>query len=701
MSWIELVPAFVACAAVLVAPGALVARAAGVPAWLALGAGPGLSVAFYAVLAVVLARSGVAWSPVTVGLLALGCLVVVAAVAVLARRATRSGWERVTGLLPGSDGLGAGPAWSGTPSEGSSHGAGRRWAPSTWSWRVWVCAAVAVSAVVTVVPTMIGMGAPDAPLQQWDAVYHLNGLALIQETGDASQLNGLYGAGASVYYPTAWHAAVSLVVSLGGPLTASSITAAANASTLVMSVVWVLGAAAFARAVLPHRPAVTVLAALAVSAFSMFPTVQLATLAQWPNGLATMLIPGAAAAVVTATRSWRSHADRTSPPVARMTSVVLTALALGSAAGVALAQPSGFVGLAVVLAPFVVTVLAVVVRDAWRGGRRTAVLVPAVLVVVFVTAAALVLSRSSVLDMVFGFARAPQRSIPVSVARILTDTVLTPVPGNIVVSVLVVVGAVVLLRRRRHRWLVVSAGLVVALAALAAGPENPLRLVTGIWYTQAARIEAFYPVPAAVLAAVGALAVVDRVRASGRVRDKAPGALWLRSPVALTGALLLVAFVTSAAFQAPQRAVRFAQAYDPASIQWGTMLSVDELELMRDLPEIVGDDAVVLGDPFSGAPYAWSVGRTHVVLPQLNISGLDPDRQYLVDHFDDVTTDPRVCEAVRELGVTHFYVDRTKPRDGAKRSPLGPALSEVDVSTGFVPVATAGDAALYALTACG
>lgn len=697
MSWIELVPAFVACAVVLVAPGALVARAAGVPTWLALGAGPGLSVAFYAVLSIVLARAGLGWTPAAVGLVALVCVLLVTAAAVLLRRTrgVAASWS-LAPLLPGTDERGPGAAWSRRPlASGGPAAAASRWSPATWSWRVWSGVAVLVSSVVTIVPTALGMGSPDAPLQQWDAVYHLNGLALIQETGDASQLNGLYGAGADVYYPTAWHAAVSLVVSLGGPLTASSVTSAANASTFVTSVVWVLGAAAFARAVLPRHPAVTVLTTLLVSAFSMFPTVQLATLAQWPNGLATMLIPGSAAAVVVAVRSWRSRSTTGWPAVA-----VLTVVALGAAGGVALAQPSGFVGLAVVLAPFLLTVLAVSVRDAWRAGHRVALLSVGGASLVGLAAVVLVLSRSSVLEMVFGFQRDPQRSIPVSVARILTDTVLSPVPGNLVVSVLVVVGAVVLLRRRSDRWLVWSAVLVIVLAALAAGPENPLRVVTGIWYTQAARIEAFYPVPAAVLAAVGALAVVDRVCASRRVRDRPGSAPWASSSAAVAAGLVALAFVTSAAFQAPQRAVRFAEAYDPEQIQWGTMLSVEELELMRGLPGLVGDDAVVLGDPFSGAPFAWSVGQTHVVLPQLNVSGLDPARQYLVDHFDDVLTDPRVCEAVRELGVTHLYLDTATPRDGAKRSPLGPALSEVDVSEGFVPVAAAGTATLYAVTAC-
>lgn len=734
MSWIELVPALLVCAVALVAPGTLVARAAGVPFWLALGVGPGLTVAFFTVLATVLARTGTAWAPGSVGLVTLVCVVVLAGAAAGARRLAGSP-RPFTGLLPGTDERGPSSDWSVRPlapepfvraapaahpsprgpdgaplraeptavSAGTSTGPARAWRsaatwvrlPTRWTWRAWTVVALVLSSLVVLVPTMVGMGAPDAPLQQWDAVFHLNGLALMQETGDASQLNGLYGAGASVYYPTAWHALVSLVVSAGAPLTGSTITGAANASTLVMSVVWLVGVAAFARAVFPRRPAVTVLAALLVSAFSMFPTVQLSTLAQWPNGLSTALIPGAAAALVVSLRSWSARAGG-----GTVTGLVVGLLALGAAGGVALAQPGGFVGLVVVVAPFVVAVAVVAAQAAWRDGNRAGVLGVLGVLGAVVVGGAVVLSRSSVVEMVFGFDRLPQRSLPLSVLRLLSDTLLSPVPGNLVVSVLVVVGAVVLVRRREERWLVASTLVVVALAALAAGPENPLRALTGIWYTQAARIEAFYPVTAALLAAIGGLAVVARLQTSERVRSAARGRAWVMTPAALTSLLLVVSFVTSLGFQAPQRAVRYAEAYDPAHIKWGTMLSEEEIDLMRDLPDLVGDDAVILGDPFAGASYAWSLGRTQVVLPQLNISGLDASRQVLVEHFDDILVDPRVCRAVDALHVTHLYVDTATPEEGAKPSPLGPALSEVDLSEGFELVATAGTAALYAVTAC-
>ena len=709
MSWIEIVPAVVACVVVLVAPGTLVARAAGAPTWLALGLGPGLTVAYLTVLATVLARAGVAWTPAAVGLVTAASVVAVVLVATALRR-LRAVPRPATAVLSALDERGPGSPWSRrplgapalSPTPSAAGPAARSWAhpstwvtPSAWTWRAWTAAALLVSSVLVLVPTVVGTGSPDAPLQQWDAVYHLNGLALVHETGDASQLNGLYGDGASVYYPTAWHAVVSLVVGAAGTLTASTVTAAANASTLVMSLVWLVGAAAFARAAFPRRPEVTVLAAVLVAAFSMFPTVQLSTLAQWPNGLSTTLIPGAAAGVLVCVRAWRSG-----EPGGRAGGLVVGALALGAAGGVALAQPSGFVGLVVVLLPFVLTVAWVAARDTWRAGRRTLVVAVLATLVVGGAAGVLVVARSSVLEMVLGFARAPQREIPVSVVRLLADQVLSPVPGNLVVSVLVVVGAVALVRRRQDRWLVVSAALVVVLAALAAGPDNPLRVLTGIWYTQAARIEAFYPVPASVLAAVGAVAVVDRLRSSERVRRAAVHRPWVGTPAGLTVLLLVVALVTSAGFQAPQRAVRYAEAYDPGRIEWGTMLSAEETALLRDLPDLVGEDAVVLGDPFNGSAYAWSVGQTHVVFPQLNLSGLDPARQYLLDHFDDVRTDPWVCRYAENLGVTHLYLDTAEPEDGAKPSPAPRALRDVDVSEGFVLVAQAGTASLYEVTAC-
>lgn len=674
MTWVELVLPSFAFALVLGGPGWVIGRALGLRGLLGLGLAPALSSACYAVGSVVLARLGIDWSPLPV---AAGVL----AVAVAALGATRLAHRARPRTAP----VVAARVW-------------REQALWGLSWRAWLVWAVVVGSIIMIAPTVVGMGAPDAPLQQWDAVFHLNGVALIQETGAADNLNGLYGPDRSVYYPTVWHAMVALALDLGGPLTPSSIPAAANASTLVIaSVGWLTGLAAFAQACFPRRPGIVVVTVAVASAFSMFPTVLLSTLAQWPNGLSVMLVPGAAAGVVTTVRaiSGRTRLAGGGP-------VVLGFASLAALVGVGSAHGTGVLGVALVAGPFVVAVAVSAVVAAWRGPHRRRAVAGIVVGVVLAAGLVYAAGTSSVLAGLTNYDRLPQRIYVVSVPRTLLDWVVAPWPGSLVVTVAVVLGAVQTFRGQSGRWLVAATGMIVALSAIAAGPENPLRALTGMWYRQAARIEALYPITAAVLAALGIAVLSGWLRERWVARREAgAGTRGVWSTPALAALVVVVAFLTSAGFQAPHRAQRFAQAYDPSQIRWGTMLSVEELELMRELPDVVDADAVIIGDPFSGAPFAWSIGMRRVVFPQLNTSGRDEGSAYLLEHFREIGTDPKVCEFLDELAVTHFYQDSAGEAEGAKVNPGAPGLRDVDTSVGFTEVAVAGHATLFEIDLCG
>jgi hypothetical protein len=697
--WLELVCACAVLAVVLVVPGAVLLRAAGLQRLVALGSGPAVSALVYAVLAPVLAASGIRWTLLSV----MATVVVLVAIGSLVCVSLR----RRTG---GRDGA----SWTGAASRTVAAAEGRTAAQArgaqppgaqdaaqphaatilgrTVAWRTALVVTLVVSSAVFVVPTVLGMGSPDAPLQQWDGVFHLNGVALVQETGVAASLDGLYGEGRSVYYPAVWHSMVALVP----PVLAPPVVAA-NASTLVMgSVGWLLGLVALAAAVFPGRRGILLVTVALGSAFSMFPTVQLSTLSQWPNGLSVMLVPGAAALVVLAVHAWQRHGSV-------MHRAMLTSAAVASVAGVGAAHGSGVFGGLLVVGPLVLAAVATGVRSLWSSGRRARVVVSGAVLGAVTVAAVVVLTRSSVLQVLMNFERLPQRTYAVSVPRTLLDMVLWPAPGNVVLSVAVVVGAVVLVRRRQERWLVVSAVLVVAFVAFAAGPDNPLRALTGIWYTQAARIEALYPVVASLVGAVGVVTIAERVAARWVRRRPTGGPVpWSAGPVgSAVATVLAVAFVTSVGFQTPQRVHRFAEAYDPEQIMWGTMLSAEELALVRSARDLLPEDALVLGDPHNGAAFFDGLGGRDVLLPQLGTSAMDATQAYLRKSFRDVHVDPKVCELVRERGVTHFYEDTATVEDGAKVDPQSPGLQDVDTSEGFAVVAVAGTATLYEIQACG
>lgn len=699
MAWQAVAVMCVLFTVLLVAPGALLLRSIGVRGLTALGAGAAVSSALWAAATAVLATADVAWRPVP----AIGTVVVLGALLAMVAALVRRRADARVGL--GVVG----------PRRTVRERVHARWAARTRADPApWVLVLVLVLAsMLAIVPVAVGMGGPDAPLQQWDAAFHLNGVALIRETGDASSLHGLYGAGKQVYYPTVWHSLVALLP-VTGATGVFDVSAAANASTVAMaSVGWFLGLAALAREVFPTRRWAPALVIAVGGAFSMFPTVQLSTLAQWPNAMSVMLLPGTCALVVAAVRASRDRVPRTRQhaPQARRPGPragILWSAALGAVVGVGAVHGTGVFGFLVLVGPYLVATVWGAARHAVRDGRGRLVAAWCAAVLVLGAAAVAVLLTSPVMAVLLRFERVPQRDYWESVPRTVFDLVLTGGPGNLVVSCAVLVGAGVLLRAREHRWIIVSAVAVCALTALAAGPAVPLRAVTGLWYAQGARIEALYPIPAALLAVVGIawagerLGVLWAARRTGgppTTEGAEPRASEQVTRRAAAVVLVLLAVASSGGYQAAERAERFAEAYDPDHIRWGTMLSAAEIDLMRRLPGQLPDDARILGDPSDGAVFAYALAGVDVVLPQLGTSGMDAHQAYLRASFRDIREDPLVCEHLAAVGATHLYVDPTGAEGGAKVDALSPGLQDID-TTGFRLVESGGAARLYEITAC-
>lgn len=690
----ELVVACLAFAAVLMVPGALVLHSARFPAWLAWGASPAITSLIVFVSAEIAPRVGLRWSILPVALLT----AVLSAAAWLITLPLRS---RSRPLTPPRV-----APWQAIPHK----------LVQGWKTQRWLIITIAGATVLVVVPMVVGMGSPSAPLQQWDAVFHLNGVADISDSGDASNLAGLYGSGASTYYPAVWHGLVALVVDLLGPITSQSIPVAANASTLVIGTVpWLWGLATFARVCFPGRRDVALLTVAFAPAFMVFPTYQLSVLAQWPNGLSVMMLPGVCALAVATARFctpaawWHGDLGRVSwhwlPRRRVWGALLLVGVTGGAVLGASVAHGSAFFALLVLLVPGAAALVISAGRYTWRQGHRVRA-VGSLTAIVGATAlvCVTVLNLPSIQSLM-RYERAPIRSYWESAVHTVFDTEITGGPGNLVVTGLVVLGAVACWRLRSHRWLVGSAVVVIVMVAFAGGPDNPLRMLTGAWYKQPARIEAIYPIVASLLAAWGARAFLTwlqrwaRRRRSLTVIPSHVRRLRL-SRRHLTIAVVLVAVVTSGGYQASSRARTFAQAYDPDQIRWGTMLTAAELEVVRTFPDILPADAVVIGQPYSGAPFAWSIGQRHVVFPQLSASGADAHQVFLRAHFRDIHTDPAVCQALKAVGATYFYDDRATPADGAKPNADAPGFNDVDVTTGFERVAGAGTMTLYRITAC-
>lgn len=650
MSWLAFAAAVVVLAFLLFVPGWAILRAAGVRGILALGGAPAASAAYLGLAGLVLDRVGVSWGwvPLIAGLVPLVALA--AACGSWVRRATAA-----SGLEPGG-------VWT------RRYVMGRRRS-------LILAAALVLSALTFLVPYLVGLGGPDAVVQQWDAVFHANGVQLIRDTGNASVLGamaGQYGAAApGVYYPVVWHAAAALAP--------GSVALVMNASVAVLATaVWLLGLAALGRVVGERAWSLTVWTPVLGAAFGHFPSRILVELSQLPLGTAIAVLPGAAALWVAASRTVPGELGLVSG-ARRVVGFLVVATV---AAGVVLAHGAGLFSFLLVVLPAAVLHVVRGVRSWWATGRRR----PAILAslgfgLVFVAGLVLALS-SSTLRAVASYTYDTRDLALVTVYRTLFDLpTAPPAPGLWPLAILTVVGAVVVARRSelvRERWLLWSAGVVLLVAAASAGGLGPLRVLAGPWYSQTARITAVWPAVAAPLAAFGLLALarwlLERVPAVGRAgarlgRRVVQATTDRRPQLAGVAALVVVlAFALTLGWYAPQKAERGGRYTLPEPIQWGTMLSEQELALVERLPQTTPPEAVILGDPANGAAFAYSIARRAVVFPQLDPSNQSEAQRTLRFGFPLLGSEPAVCAAVRELGVTHFYLDTAGVEDGAKVS---------------------------------
>lgn len=668
-SWWTVWSIVVVAVALTLFPGWQVARAWGIRGLTAIGAAPALLLGLVGPGTVIAGALGIRWGW---GDLLLG----------------PAGWLWVTGVL-----LGALLTRFGGRSRDRARpgGAGSVLTPPALSRRdTWLVAgAVGFSGLMTVLPALIGTRGPQSPPQASDAVFHLSAVAFMRQEGNASPLGGLASMydGAVGYYPTGWHA---LAVLLPG-----NVVVGANVLVLIAAgLIWPLGMAALLREVLGRMRSSTkaadgvVLAVGTALSGSVVSLVLLLT-STWPYALSLAVLPGALALIV------RACVPGKAGPAARASALAMAGLA---GIGVVTAHGAGLFNLAVLGGPVVLASLAPFLTRWWRrGGTRRAALLGGAVGAVSVVAVGAWVMRSS-LASVMAYPR-PGGNLPETTWAILTDHPLlaTYTPwylGNAVVTGLALLGAVSAWRTPGLRRWCVGTGLAIVLILLASGPQWPLRALAGPWYTQRARIMPLITIGVLVLAAWGV------AEAQRRSWGRRAGALARRN---VPACLLLASLVLAPAWRWSLKTEILRSVHDPSRIVYGTMLSDEELALIRRAPSTLPTDAVVLGNPSNGSAYLWSVAGVRVVYP----SRPEPPAQdlgWLGRHLHEIGSNPRVCSILKQRGVHYYYTDSTVP-DGATgggREPLwGPDLDRLPHKyLEQIDRTPDGKVALWRITAC-
>ncbi|MGW6172889.1 DUF6541 family protein [Arthrobacter sp. NPDC055138] len=608
----------------------------------------------------------------------------------------------------------------------------------------WLMAAsLAITALILGWVMLEAMGSIDRVSQAWDPTYHVNVLQWIKDNGQASPWSiwPIFGGAPPSFYPAGWHAVVSLVP--------GDVVTAGNLSCLVIGcLVWPASLALLARAMCPARPLVWVLTPLIASSMLAFPFVQMFRAGQWPNGFAAALLPAILALGIElqyrlpgAVRPAGGSETPTPGPEAetdvgadarpgagpgenaeaagsslprsewRRTTADLAALAMVTFGAVWI-HPSALASL-LVLGGFYLARLAVLgLARLWRSHRAGFVAAIGVLGAVLL-AGVVLLTQSQQLAAVMSYPRARSADWADALVWVFFDLPRQPdsadaVPASyaVAVGILMVCGALLACFSRRTWPAVAGMAAAVVLFILAAGPEDlPFRWLTGFWYTDPPRIAPLVHIFGVVFAALALdqlCTLLARLILPLRA-GATPTARANRHKLAAAGlafAVLAALFVTTGALRHDVRVDAASIRYSITEHRDGRALLGDEQDFIRSLGPLLPDDAIVIGDPFNGLPYIYSLTGHQTVYFQNVSSAGSKDKDYLRRHFRNITSDPRVCPALQSTGATYLYDDG--PIRGYQHSARHqwPGFQRIDFSHGFRLIASHGSAALYEITAC-
>ncbi|WP_438855338.1 DUF6541 family protein [Agromyces sp. M3QZ16-3] len=666
MSWLEALPAVALAIALFVVPGAPFALLLGLRGVAFAGTTVAASVGIVGAASIAAPLLGLDWS-----LLPVGIVTVAAALAALAVRR----WSRLTDAAD----------------------AGR------WPELAPAIAGVAAGGALILATLVPGIGSPRNPSQTYDALFHLNAIRWITDTGDASPLHMTMTtpAATSNFYPTTWHGFAALVMEATG----SDPVMVANSLTLVVAAfVWPVACVFLVRALFGGRPVLLVLAGALSAGFAAFPYLLSWYGVLYPNSLAIALVPVALGALVAALRgnapritgvsraSARSGSERAviDSGISRLGWAVVSSVAIGAAT---LAHPNALFSIFVLAAPLVIAASVRSFRAETRASRRVAIVVA---VVAVFAVEAFIWTRFQTGDNGWPSVR----PFYVSVGEALRNGPLDITVGW-VVTILVAVGVIGgLVLRRTPVWLVASWLLAAVMFGVANGwPEGALRTaITGLWYNDAFRLAALGPIVAVPLAVIGLALVLElaseAIDRAARRRGSEPST-GLRASVLAGIAALAVIGTQFGAIPSIDGDLAGSYRLDASS----PSVNPDELALFRDVADLVPEDAVIAGNPWNGSALVYAYTGRRALFPHVGGAYTDAHRA-VAEGLADGT--PEACAAAASLGVTHVIdSDDRMLFIGDPRAEQYPGLTDLPRDPdGLTLLAERGDARLYEVTGC-
>lgn len=637
--WVAALPVSIVILLLLFVPGVAALRGAGVRGLALFAFAPLLSVAGIAVAALALGAARIPWSPVSLGAFLL-LLVVLAWMLgrVLGRPADDAGSRTETRrwLLPLGIGLGV----------------------LFGAWRL-----------IAYIQDPVGIS------QTNDAVFHMNAIRYILDSGNASSLHISGVIGGEGFYPGAWHAVVSAAVAVTG----APIPLAANSFTVVIgAVIWPLGLAWLTRA-LTGSARIAGIAAVLSGALQLYPLLMFQWGVLFPNALSVALLP-AAVAVVMVLPSWHRPGDAVRSWVR---GVLFVGIAL---AALALAQPAAL--------PVWGLVCVIWFTDRLlraRIGLRLATRIALIVIGwVAVGVAWLLLAGGT-----GGSHWPPFRSKFEAIADVLLNSQLRVAPAW-GITLLMLVGIFVVVRAPALRWFGVVWLALSVLYGLVSSVGMPLvrDVLLAPWYADPYRVAAFAPLAVIPLAALG-LDLLVGWAARARRHGEGPVRSVAGIAVAAVGMLLIVCL-------RPVPMPAFLEGTYDAESRYitadDTYLNVDERSLLEALPEYVEPGSRVIANPSSGAGFGYMLSGVDV-FPRTWSPPRSAAWATIASSLRDVGTDAEVCAALDAYGHPEYVLD-FGPGERAPGRFRMPGMTDFSGKPGFEQVAERGDVSLWRITAC-
>lgn len=643
MSWVSILPALLVTGALLFLPGLLLGFLLRLRGMRLVALAPALSVSLVAVAALAAPFVGIRWS-----ILPVLILTAVASVAAYF-------WSKHVG----------------TPVPLRQRSSARQ--------LVAVIVSIVVPAALIAFVLVRSMHDPEFFSQRYDNFFHLNAVQYVLDTGNASPLwlGSMTSPAGVPFYPSGWHAMVSIVVALSG----ASVPLATNAMIIVVAaVVWPIGAVLLVRELLGRNQIMTVIAGALAAAFPAFPFLLLHYGVLYPLFLGLAVAP---AAIVVAW--WLLRPGRVPRRQDWALLLVLVVPGLG------VAHPGALMAVVALTVPFV---LARLLHEVRTPGRPR--LIGIGLLVAYAAAGVVLLQvvRPPASQIYWPIIN----TVPDSIGEVVAASVYG-YPSSLGITALMIIGAYSVIRRGTYaRWSILAMAVISAVLYIivSASPYETLRFwFTAPWYNNPPRIAAFWAIGVLPLAALGGIVLVTwllRQRVLTRVRRFSE-----RLPIVLIAIVViaLVGVTQNAAIRQAAADIEFTYELRPG----GPIVSPDELDLMEDLAELVPEDAVIAGDPWTGASFAYGVSGRRVLMPHL-LMDLTDDAEAINTMLSTDGDSPQVCDALEDTGVA-YVLDFSADGDFQENDADYSGLDDLDSSPFVELVEQRGDAKLFKIVSCG